>query len=246
MRAGLVVYGDLDKDISGGNLYDSKLLRYLHQQSHDVHIFSLPNANYVHHLTDNLKTSLLDDLAETKVDILIEDELIHPSVFHLNHQLRQMIRQPIASIVHHLRSSEHHPKWQNSIYRLIEKRYLQTIDAFIFNSETTRQSVESLLGENTMSIVATPGGDRLGSSSSPETIAARSFQDGPLRLLFVGNLIRRKGLHHLLSSLTHLTDCEWTLNVIGNRYIDPSYVSELEKQSKAGYISSRENFQTSN
>ncbi len=242
MRVGLVMYGDVEREVSGGNLYDLELVRHLRRQSHEVQIFSLPHASYVRHLTDNLTRELIRELAAADVDVLLEDELAHPSLFHLNRRLRRGTRYPIASVVHHLRSSEDHPEWQHRFYRLVEKRYLRTIDAFIFNSETTRESVESLLGEKTRSIVATPGGDRLGPASGPETIAERALESGPLRLLFVGNLIRRKGLHDLFAALVHLTDLEWTLDVVGNRGVDPSYVEELEEQSKAAGICSHLTF----
>ena len=242
MRVGLVVYGDIERDVSGGNLYDLELVRHLRRQSHDVQIFSLPHAGYARHLVDNLTGALTRVLTTAELDVLVEDELAHPSLLRLNRRLRQSSRFPIASVVHHLRSSEDRPEWQNRFYRGIEKRYLRTIDAFIFNSETTRESVELLLGENTRSVVATPGGDRLGPAPGPKAILGRALDSGPLRLLFVGNLIRRKGLHDLLAALTHLADLDWTLDVVGNRSVDPAYASAIEEQVRATDVASRVTF----
>ncbi len=42
-----------------------------------------------------------------------------------------------------------------------EAKYLRSVEAFVFNSETTKETVESLLGKKTRNVVATPGGDRL-------------------------------------------------------------------------------------
>jgi glycosyltransferase involved in cell wall biosynthesis len=46
-------------------------------------------------------------------------------------------------------------------------------------------------------------------------------------LLFVGNLIRRKGLHVLLRALAALPPEAWTLDVVGDETIDPSYTREI-------------------
>ena len=42
------------------------------------------------------------------------------------------------------------------------------------------------------SAVAAPGGDRFTVTLTPEEIQSRASQPGPLRLVFVGDLIRRK------------------------------------------------------
>ena len=53
MRIGLVIYGALDT-LSGGYLYDRKLVEYLRAQDDAVEIISLPWRNYAAHLTDNI------------------------------------------------------------------------------------------------------------------------------------------------------------------------------------------------
>ena len=52
MRIGLVIYGSLDT-LSGGYLYDRKLVEYLRAQGDTVEVISLPWRNYAAHLTDN-------------------------------------------------------------------------------------------------------------------------------------------------------------------------------------------------
>lgn len=222
VRVGLIVYGDLDL-VSGGNLYDRMLVEHLRGAGHEVEIVSLPNGSYFRHLTQNFKPGLIRRLAASKYDVLVQDELVHPSLFLFNERLRRRVSHPLVAIVHHLRSSEDHPQWQNDWYRRVEKRYLASLDAFVFNSETTRESVESLLQKKTRHVVATPGGDRLPSRLTREDVERRARQDGPLRLLFVGNLIPRKRLHVLLDALGELRDASWTLDVVGSAEMDRSY-----------------------
>src|SRR5512138_2197635 len=137
MHIGLIIYGSLDT-LSGGYLYDRKLVEFLRSQGDRVDIISLPWRNYTAHLMDNFRFRL-----PGKLDILIEDELNHPSLILAN---RGRHPYPVISLVHHLRCSELRPKWQNSLYCLVEKKYLQSVDGFIFNSKTTESVVNGLTG----------------------------------------------------------------------------------------------------
>ncbi|MEK9163446.1 MAG: glycosyltransferase family 1 protein, partial [Chloroflexota bacterium] len=131
MRIGLIIYNSLDT-ISGGYLYDRKLVEHLRKCGDEVEIISLPYRNYVTHLIHNLQSPISD---HSHFDILLQDELNHPSLFLLNRFIKG--RYPIISIVHHLRISEQHPSWQNMFYGVIERAYLNSVDGFIFNSEAT-------------------------------------------------------------------------------------------------------------
>lgn len=147
MKIGFVIYGSLDT-VSGGYLYDRKLVEYLRSQGDTVEIISLPWRNYAAHLADNFRFRLPSDL-----DILIQDELNHPSLIGANAGKHSY---PVISLVHHLRCSEFRPKWQNDLYRVVEKEYLQSVDGFIFNSKTTHGVVNGLIGKDKPSVVAYP------------------------------------------------------------------------------------------
>lgn len=222
MRVGLVIYGSLDT-VSGGYLYDRQLVRYLRQAGDEVDILSLPWRNYAGHLADNFSRTVRRRLGGD-YDVILQDELNHPSLAFLNGRLQQ--KAPRVTIVHHLRSSEARPDWQNRFYRLIEKKYLRSVDAYIFNSQTTRRAVDQLAGLGKPYVIAYPGGDRFESSVTTE-MAKRRARTGPLRLLFVGNLIPRKGLHTLLEALARLKAVEWRLHIVGNMRLDPAYARRI-------------------
>src|SRR5215207_6588575 len=185
MKIGLVIYGSIDT-LSGGYLYDRKLVNYLRSQGDTVEVISLQWHNYAAHLTDNFRFRLPSNL-----DVLIQDELNHPSLIFANWAKHPY---PIISLVHHLRCSELRPKWQNMFYRWVEKKYLQSVDGFIFNSKTTKQVVSGLIGDSKPSVVAYPPTDRFAEPLSATEIIARTKSD-KLRILFLGNVIYRKGLH---------------------------------------------------
>jgi glycosyltransferase involved in cell wall biosynthesis len=106
----------------------------------------------------------------------------------------------------------------------VERRYLCSVDGFIFNSHTTRREVEQLVGERPH-VVAHPGGDRFEEPAAVFT-SRPPRPEGPLRLLFAGNLIPRKGLHVLLDALAQLPGVAWRLDVVG-RAADPAYARRV-------------------
>ncbi len=229
MRVGLVVYGSLEV-VSGGNLYDRILVESLRRSGHEVEVVSIPLRSYALNLARSFSFGLRRRLSESSFDVLLEDELAHPSLFRLNRSLRRIDSLPLVSVVHHLRSSEERAECQNDLYRWVEKRYLLSVDAFVFNSETTKETVESLLGKKTRSVVATPGGDRLSRSLTAAEVLARAAESGELRILFVGNLIRRKRLHHLLQALHSLAGRPFRLDVVGREDADRGYAASIRKR----------------
>ena len=237
MRIGLVIYGSLDT-ISGGYLYDRMLVDYLQRQGEHVEVITLPWRSYPLHLADNLSPALSRRLSQLEVDVLLQDELNHPSLFWINQRMRsrksphrqQTGLPPIISIVHHLRSSELYPAWQMPLYRWVERRYLQSVDGFIYNSQTTRKSVEAVIGTSAPNIVALPPSGQFLPEIQPEEIVRRANQSGPLRLIFVGNLIPRKGLHTLLAAIQPTPEGSLTLTVVGGALAEAGYARQIQKQ----------------
>lgn len=236
MRVGLLIYSSLES-ISGGYLYDRQLVDYLRSAGDAVEIISVPWRNYPRHLWDNLSHGLSERLLNAQLDILLQDELNHPSLFWLNRRLRNRLLFPLVSIVHHLRSSEEYPGWQMRIYRAVERRYFNTLDGIIFNSQTTRLAA-SRLGlrlEGFPHIVAYPAGNHIGMPISEAEIRKRVVESGPLRLLYIGNVIPRKGLLLVLQALSNIPIDSWTLKVVGSLESDSRYSKLVKHQiAKSG------------
>ncbi len=262
MNIGLIIYGSLDT-LSGGYLYDRKLVEYLRAQGDTVEIISLPWRNYAAHLTDNLsfrlptglptsglrtsglRTSVRNNSIEkwTEVrapdqfDILIQDELNHPSLIAANMGKHPY---PVVSLVHHLRCSELRPKWQNDLYRIVEKKYLQSVDGFIFNSQTTQGVVNGLVQHGKPSIVAYPPTDRFGAMVTEEEIIERAVAP-ELRILFLGNVMFRKGLHTLIDAVQQLAqigNSRYAVDVVGSLTIEPAYAKAMQDKVTVHGLSS--------
>ncbi|TFG58796.1 MAG: hypothetical protein E4H36_14975, partial [Spirochaetales bacterium] len=220
MRILLVIYGSLDS-LSGGYLYDKMLVGRLRKEGHEVKVFSQKQRRcYPAQAIGNLDGSLARAAAAFRPDIILEDELNHPSLFRLNRRLKRKWGAPVAGIVHHLRLLEKSGWFAGLAGRIMEPAFLGGLDAFICNSDFTRNSIASALNSRggvpdtslrKPSVIALPGSDRLGPASG----IGRSSPGGEFRILFLGNIIRRKGLHVLLEALGPLSG-EWCLSVAGN------------------------------
>jgi glycosyltransferase involved in cell wall biosynthesis len=100
------------------------------------------------------------------------------------------------------------------------------VDGFIFNSQTTKKVVNGLMINGKPSVVAYPPTDRFGDAISEEEIKSRA-QNEPLKILFLGNIIERKGLHILLEAIKS-TICDLQLDIIGSLNSDPKYAKQMQ------------------
>ena len=236
MYIGMAIFGS-PETVTGGYLYNRTLVKYLRDMGHKVDIISQPYPKYYLNIV-----SLGKHLRQLPLDVLIQDEATHPAFFLVNQYLRTRVPYPIISIVHHLHSSERCSAWQKRLYGEIERQYLMTIDGFIFNSQTTLRSVESIMGTKCPSIVAYPAGNRFSDCITEEEIAIRSKDPGPLRILFVGNVIRRKEVHTLLEAIGQLPRDVCNLTVVGDLFMDKSYVRTIYSQVKENMLTDRVSF----
>jgi glycosyltransferase involved in cell wall biosynthesis len=211
VRIGLVIYGSLDL-VSGGFLYDRMVVRELRALGAEVSVLALPWRRYGGALADNLAPwPPLDG-----IDVLVEDELVHPSVF-----ARRPPGVPVVALVHNLGV----PPGTPSLRAAIERRYFARVDGVIAVCENTLREARALGAPP--GVVARAGRDHL----APR-VSARA--PGPLRLLFVGTVMRHKGLHRLLTAVAALPPQSWTLDVVGNLTGDPAYAEACKRGAPPG------------
>ena len=123
MKIGLTLYGGLDER-SGGFRYDRQLVAGLRRAGDTVEVVELPWRAYGRGLLDNGSRALRRRL-DVDVDVMLQDELAHPSLVRTNRHLTY----PTVSVVHHLRASE--PRSLRPLYRAVERRYLETVDGVV-------------------------------------------------------------------------------------------------------------------
>jgi len=220
MRIGLVVYDGLG-ETSGGYRYDRKLVAHLRGRGDEVETISVPRRSYGRALLDGLSRSLRRRL-NRPFDVLLQDELCHPSLWRLNPRLTRPTA--LVSLVHLLRSGGPRTPLR-PVYRRVEASYLRGVDAALCTSQHTRRRVEHLAP--LPATVAYPAGRAEGAALGPARVERRAH-DGPLRILFVGTLVPRKGVTTLVDALAEL-DGAWTATLVGRHDADPAYVDRVER-----------------
>jgi glycosyltransferase involved in cell wall biosynthesis len=231
MRIGFVIYGSLDT-LSGGYLYDRIVVSGLKKLGHEVEIIGLAGGYYLRRLWQGVSPRLLHRLLTGEFDILVQDELCHPSLLIVNKRLRRQDGPPLVALVHHILSKEDRHRWQNRLLALVERSFLASVDGFILNSKTTRRTVASLVNHHRPQVIAYPAGDRFKNPLSPAVIDRRSRRPGPLKLFFLGNVIPRKGVLPLLKALAGVTRDIWRLSIVGDLDFDRAHAAKARQLTR--------------
>ena len=223
MKIGLVVYGGLD-ETSGGFRYDRRLVDYLRAQGDTVDVIALPWRDYWRGVIDGARPAVADRL-NRPVDVLLEDELCHPSLWRQHNRLTRP--GAVVALVHHVGSDDYGGRLPR-LRRWIERRYLDSVDGAVCTSGFTRRRASALGADLGATVVAPPAGRVEGAGLGEPAVRQRAA-DGPLRIAFVGNLLPRKDLLTLLSAVDTLDgrhDCpDWQLTVVGSHDADPDYAA---------------------
>lgn len=210
-----------DDLFSGGYLYDEKLIGYLKNKNIRVETIPLENISYLENIEHNFSEKPLERLNDD-IDMVIQDELCHPSLFYLNRKIDEEI--PIVSIVHHLSHLAERDRSRSNMYRYFEKKYLETVDGAICSSKSTEKSVKDLVEMDNI-ITAYPGKDHLSSDSSSTVI--RDFKERTeLKLLYVGNILPHKCIDTLIEGIETFDDVKLTM--IGDITIDEKYTEKIQ------------------
>jgi glycosyltransferase involved in cell wall biosynthesis len=238
MRILWVVYGSLDR-LSGGNLYDRLVVDHLRAHGAQVEVLGLPQPPYPLGPLQALPSRLR---REEDLDVMVADELTHPSLFRwagARPRGRPRGRPRLVTLVHHLRSCEPPPVAWRALARAWERRLLAASDAVIANSRATAAAVRELAGDLPVAICP-PGCDRL-ALLRPAPAGGEEACGGPVRLLATGNLIHRKGYDLLLRVLAGMTDLPWELRISG-RFVDRRFAGRLRSLARRGGLSGRVRF----
>jgi glycosyltransferase involved in cell wall biosynthesis len=208
LKVGLVIYGPLEGQ-SGGYLYDSMLVKHLERSGDSVEVVSLRPRSPGLSMLDNFDPPLLKRLLDLDVDVLVEDELDHPSLCLLNGRIKKGAGYPLVGLVHHLACRAETCRGKAQRHLAAERRFLHDLDGLICNSEATRRSVREVV-PRLDGVVARPGRDHI-----EARVEGRCIPPGPLTLVYVGNILPHKGLDVLVRALASLPRGEFRLEVVG-------------------------------
>lgn len=237
MRVGLVVYGDIDTR-TGGFRYDRRLVAGLRERGDEVVVIELPWRSYPRGLLDNADPRVARRIARAgPFDVLLQDELAHPSLVATNRRLRSRLDCPLVGVVHHLRADETAAP-ERFAFAAAERRYVETLDAVIANSELTLESVRELAPIE--GIVAPPAGDRFDPDVEPSFVRERAREDPP-RVLALGTVVPRKATAALVEALAAAT-APWELTVVGDTTVARGYVRHCRRLADRRGVTDRVTF----
>jgi glycosyltransferase involved in cell wall biosynthesis len=233
MRLLFVIYGSLQQ-ISGGYLYDRKVIEYLKDRGIDVDCLELPPCAYLLCPLQSFYAPLRRLFRGSRAggyDCIIIDELTHPSVF-LPVSRRRPPGPPVVVLLHHLKSQERIGPLLKVVARAMERKLLRRSDRVIVNSNTTRRTAGELISSEAAIYVCPPGSNTL--VRNPESEESRGegpprvTGQRPVRLLVTGNIIPRKGHDLLVRMLAGLSDLNWELRVVGAA-VDHRYKRRVDR-----------------
>lgn len=231
MRIAFVAYGSLDQ-ISGGFIYDRALVSALRSLGHEVDVFSLRWPSYFGAVARDVVFGppLRPPPADTPLyDAVVQDELVHPSVFRTNRDARGWPRgRALVALVHNLRSRQPGEALAGLKAR-VERRYLGTVDGLICVCAGTLADARAIGAHGLPAIVVHPGRDHVAPDVDDAVIEERSRAPGPLRVLYAAAVRPEKGLHRLLDALARIPDRPFTLDVVG-RPASPRYARAIRRQ----------------
>lgn len=200
MKIALLVPGPFDT-ISGGYLYDRRMVAGLRGLGHTVRVmeltgqFPLPDE-----AAQCSAQAAWRDLAQDEVPVI--DGLALPAFRPV---ARDLAARNAVGLIHHPTSLE--PGAPQAELAAIERALFAACGRLIATSRFTAQGLPPLGAEASRIGVVEPGTD-------PAPRANGSGVPG-VRILSVGSLIPRKGHDVLLRALGRLTDLEWTLRIAG-------------------------------
>ncbi|MDB5415758.1 MAG: glycosyltransferase family 1 protein [Rubritepida sp.] len=200
MKIALLVPGPIDT-VSGGYLYDRRLMDGLRTLGHSVRIVELAGR---HPMPDaEAEASARDAFAGLGGnEVPVIDGLGLPAFAPL---ASEMAARCAVAIIHHATSLEPGPHQSALADR--ERALFRVCGRLVTTSAYTAKSLPPLGADPAHIGVVEPGTD-------PAPRAKGSGGPGA-RILSVGSLIPRKGHDVLLRALARLTDLDWTLRIAG-------------------------------
>jgi glycosyltransferase involved in cell wall biosynthesis len=222
VRIGFVVYGELDR-VGGAEIYDRLVIEQLRLLGDHVTLISLePGA------------SVLPDLASLALDVVVADELCFRELRRLFADAPPGLRRVL--LIHHLTAWEHPPgAWRDELLE-VEAAVIASADACVATSRVTADRLHQE-GLARRVVVAEPGADRM-----PRSPTGGQEPSGALiRLLFVGNILRRKRVLELCRAFARLPGANAELILVGAE-LEPDYAEEVRAVAASSELQGRVHF----
>lgn len=209
LRVAWIVYGSLEQ-ISGGYIYDRLVVEELRSLGDQVTVISLERG-----------ATALPRLSADDFDVVVGDELCFRELLPL-FQRGPAPRRVL--LIHHLSAWEHALGPERASILELESALMTAADVCVATSHVT---ADRLYAEQLALRVhvAEPGADRMPRSET----AGQEPSGARVRLLFVGNLLRRKRVLELCEAFGNLSTLGVELVLVGAE-LEPDYAAEVRRR----------------
>jgi glycosyltransferase involved in cell wall biosynthesis len=207
LRVAWLVYGSLEQ-VSGGYIYDRLVVEQLRALGDTVSVISLTPG----------QTSL-PELPAGEFDAIVGDELCFRELLPLFQGAAAGPRRVL--LVHHLTAWEHPPGPERDAVLALERAVVAAADECVATSHVTADRLYAE-GIARKVRVAEPGADRM---PRPDT-GGQEPSSALIRLLFVGNILRRKRVLELCEAFGSMTCASAELVLVGAE-LEPEYAEEV-------------------
>ena len=218
-RLVFAIPGDLHT-ATGGYIYDRHIIEGLRASGWQVQVLGLGDG--FPYPTPGTRQEACERLLtlEPGVPVVI-DGLAFGVLPEVAAQLRQ--RHPLIALVHHPLAFETGLSAQQSAhFKDTERRALAHATGVVVTSPATLHDVVEHFAVPRSAITSIlPGTDRVVRVSRPSA-------QGPLQLLAVGSVVKRKGFDVLLPALAQLSELPWHLTIAGDLTRDAEAVAQLQ------------------
>lgn len=223
--------------MTGGSIYDKRLADYLVERGTRVEIASVPDLPYFLSVIASLPVALwlAPRLLARRYDLVIEDGWAHPALAVLNlicliFRRNIFRRARVVVIVHQLRWLEKKSPLAAAMVAAIERASLESSHLIVTVSRFMSREIERLIKDGVDVMIAPPGCDNTNAEPSSSRKQPRRPESTQIRLLFVGNCLRRNGVDHLIRAMAMLEGSRSRLDVVGDCDFEPGYYEELRRE----------------
>ena len=129
-------------------------------------------------------------------------------------------------MVHHLRGHLQHTAWKRKWISWCERLMIKKAAKILTVSNASKQQIQHWVSETTSISVISPAFDRINVESSNSSYKEKKT----FSLLYVGAMVRDKGVIDLLRALIYLPDQPaWVLNLVGKLDAEPDTLLEIHR-----------------
>lgn len=222
----------VDKPITGGEIYNYQIIRSLLENGAELKplYFPIPRSASLMNWRCFLLpwVWIVDLLSLSNKSIIISDSCFAPLLFMQFLILRVLSSAKIIILNHHSSAITRKNPFMKFAFRISERLLLRCGHIIFLNSKRTYDEMN--MKKISWKVYHVPPAINV----VPKFVDRRRRIRSYTKLLYVGYVVKRKGVHLLIESLSRCQELKWQLNIVGDESYSPAY-AQLCRQKVANF-----------